>query len=247
MVKRWGASRTVVVSVLAFLPSSGAAVDVQVVLIGHDTWKEMHERVAAGVLARQGTSPAPRAAIGLALLPREARKQHEACANGAFDDHFRAFGAGFVAQGAGDAVVRLGWDADLGSASHPWGIDGVADVRTYKGCFRSAVRALKSTAPGLRIEWSVAGGGRLPALLAYPGDDVVDVWGFRPRDSGPGRTTQEIGGRHVAIGGPWGIAAFLIEARKHGKKTSVPEGSVWERADSPGDPDDPGTARIAYP
>jgi hypothetical protein len=217
-------------------------IDVDVVFIGHRTWNEMRERIAEGSIGRQGRSRAPLLAVSLAMLPHEARKQHRACANGDFDHHFRAFGAGFVKQGAGDAVVRLGWEANIGSGSHPWGIDSMAEVPAYKGCFRRAVRAMRSTAPRLRIEWSISKRGKMPALLTYPGDDVVDVWGFHYHDSGPKKTTQEIWDRHVAAGGPndpWGIAAFLTEARKHGKKVSVPEWGVWDRADMPGDPDSP--------
>jgi hypothetical protein len=217
-------------------------IDVDVVFIGHRTWNEMRERITAGTIVRQGRSRAPLLAVSLALLPHEARKRHRACANGDFDHHFRAFGAGFVRQGAGDAIVRLGWEANIGSDSHPWGIDGMAEVPAYKECFRRAVRALRSAAPSLRIEWAISKRGTVPALLTYPGNDVVDVWGFHYYDSGPKKTTQEIWDRYVAAGkpdDPWGIAAFLTEARKHGKKMSVPEWGVWDRADMPGDPDNP--------
>jgi hypothetical protein len=220
----------------------GRPIDVDVVFIGHGTWNEMRERITTGALVRQGRSRAPLLAVSLALLPREARKQHQACTNGDFDHHFRAFGAGFVRQRAGEAVIRLGWEANIGSGSHPWGIDSMAEVPAYKGCFRRAVRAMKSTAPRLRIEWSISKRGKVPALLTYPGDDVVDVWGFHYYDSGPKKTTQELWDRYVAASAPndpRGIASFLAEAKRHGKKMSVPEWGVWDRADMPGGPDNP--------
>ena len=40
--------------------------------------------------------------------------------------------------GAQGIVVRLGWEANIGSDSHPWGVDSADQVPAYKACWRRA-------------------------------------------------------------------------------------------------------------
>ena len=92
-------------------------------------------------------------------------------------------------------MVRLGWEANIGSDNHPWGVDTAGQVPDYKRCWRRAATALKSGGPGLQVEWTSAKKTQNTAFTAldlYPGDDVVDVIGVHYYDSGPERNTQAL-------------------------------------------------------
>jgi hypothetical protein len=215
---------------------------VRVLFIQHDSWDQMRGKLR-GSQFRTGAAQTPLPVVSLALMPRSERKQHQRCASGAFDGYFREFGALIAAAGAGHAVVRLGWEANAGSGSHPWGIDQPSEIPAYAACFRQAVAALRSTAPGVRIEWTNAKKGKLRVseLEAYPGDASVDVWGVHYYDSGPRKATQAVWddyAKRTDVGGPWGIDMWLQEARARGKSLSVPEWGVWDNGE-PADPDNP--------
>ena len=87
-----------------------------------------------GTWLRGYASQAPLFVVSLALLPRNNRGQFAQCAAGAFDGYFRQVGANLRAGGAKATVVRLGWEANIGSDSHPWGVDSPAQVPAYVAC-----------------------------------------------------------------------------------------------------------------
>jgi beta-mannanase len=170
--------------------------------------------------------------VSLPMMPDSAAKQHAACATGAFDERFREFGRNLVAAGAGNAVVRLGWEANIGTDSHPWGIDSTREVPAFKSCFARLVGALKSTASNIKIEWSNAKryDSTLPALTTCPGNAYVDIRGLHYYDRPP-ITSQAAWDREVnryEKGHPVGIGAWVAEARRNGKRLAVPEWGVWE-------------------
>jgi hypothetical protein len=76
-----------------------------------------------------------------------------ACAAGAFDGRFRELGALLARNGAGRAVVRLGWEAN--HVSRPYAPATEAEIPAYVRCFRREAAALKATAPGIEIEWTM--------------------------------------------------------------------------------------------
>jgi hypothetical protein len=176
----------------------------------------------------------PQLVVSLPMMPKTAPKQHAACARGDFDDHFRRIGAALADAGAGRALIRLGWEYNRGSHDHPWGIDTAGEIPAYVACFRREAEALKSAAPGLRIEWT---NGRYTRMAvsptrAYPGDDVVDVVGIHYYDNPnyPRQSTQAEWDRQSTMtyaGGPMGIATWLPWAAKHSKKLAVSEWAVW--------------------
>ena len=128
---------------------------------------------------------------------------------GAFDSYYRQFGRLMVLDGAGQAVVRLGIEPNVGSTGHPWGVDSVDQIPDWVGCFRHEAAALKAVAPNLKIEWTMAKRGKLPvsALSLYPGDDAVDLFGVHYYDTGPVKSTQALWDRYyqaTLYGGPAG-------------------------------------------
>src|SRR3954447_24391925 len=184
---------------------------------------------------RSYAKKAPLFIVSLALLPKNNKGQFAQCAAGAFDDAFRQVGANLQAAGAQGTVVRLGWEANIGSDNHPWGVDGPDQVPAYKGCWRRAALALKAGGPGLNIEWTNAKKTQnraLHVLDMYPGDDVVDVIGVHYYDSGPEKNTQAVWDKYYTItfnGGPWGLSTWLDFAKSRGKKLGIGEWGLWRR------------------
>src|SRR4051794_2476325 len=132
----------------------------------------------AGGYWRGQAKKAPLAVVSLPLLTTDTQGQFAQCAAGAFDGSFRQIGASLKAAGAQAVVVRLGWEANIGSDSHPWGVDGPDQVGDYVQCWRHAALALKAGGPGLNLEWTSAkktANTALHVLDLYPGDDAVDL------------------------------------------------------------------------
>lgn len=207
--------------------------DVQTTFVEHDTWEMMRDHMA-GNWFRNRNRATPQPVVSLPMLPRSERKQFARCAAGAFDTQFRRFGTLLVQGGAGNAVVRLGWEWARGSRSHPWGVDSEEELGPYKGCFRRAVRALKATAPNLIIEWTNGRRSYLPVsvLQGYPGGDVVDHWGIHYYDNFDPKIRDQAAwdrsSNETRFNGPQGIGRWLAAAKARGKKLSISEWGVTD-------------------
>jgi beta-mannanase len=138
-------------------------------------------------------------------------------------------------------VVRLGWEANK---SRPWSPETAADVPDYVACFRREARALKSAAPGLKVEWTVGriSSVRFNLMNMYPGDAHVDHLGLHYYDNvGPKISTQAAWDQHYDAtwyGGPRGLGRWLAAAKSRGKRLAVSEWGVWDqgslaKADNP--------------
>ena len=208
----------------------------------HNTWQAIYAHISSGAyrtLMRQ--SPVP--VVSLALLPQSEAQQFARCSRGAFDNEYKRIGAKLVQVGAGGAVIRLGWEVSRGGR-RPWSPATMAQIPAYKACFRRAVRALRSTAPRVRIEWSNARKTvlRVKPIDLYPGSDVVDIIGlvyydnFSPKITSPSVWNSQY--RATDDGWPVGMGAWLDLARSLNKKLAVAEWGIWnntgiEAADNP--------------
>jgi hypothetical protein len=185
------------------------------------------------------------------MVPGSAKGQFAACAAGAFDHYFRDFGRLMGEDGAGGAVVRLGIEPNVGSIVHPWGVDSADQIPAWIGCFRREAAALKSVAPNLKIEWTMAKRGKLAlnVMSLYPGDDAVDLFGVHYYDTGPVKSTQALWDRYygaMLYGGPWGLGSWLSTAVAHGKGLAVSEWGVWDQGQGAAAADDPVYIRNMY-
>jgi hypothetical protein len=195
-------------------------------------WAEM-ARQAGNPTLRARAASTPQLVVSVPLLPSTHAFQHAQCAAGAFDGYFREIGAALLANGAGGAVIRLGKEANRGRP--PYGYDSADDLPAYRGCFQRAARALKATAPGLKIEWTNARQTLSPVnpLDAYPGGDVVDIIGAHYYDNPRlGRmSTQALWDAQYLErypgGGPKGLGTWLEAAKERGKRLAVSEWGVW--------------------
>jgi hypothetical protein len=136
-------------------------------------------------------------------------------AAGAYDAHWRTFGATLVEGGRPDAVIRLGHE--LNHTAYPWTATGGREV-VYAAYFRRIVTVLR-TVPNahLRFTWSVlANATGADAERAYPGDDVVDHIGLDLYDDVHGVPDPEARWqrlREEAYGLDW-LEAFAGEHHK---------------------------------
>jgi hypothetical protein len=168
--------------------------------------------------------------IAVGMLPEAARGQLGECAAGAFDEHIAKIGRGLVRQGAGNAILRLGWEANR-RWDFPWGV--VGDGSSYKGCFRRWVQVLRSV-PGqaFTVDFNMGARGSLPYSQdqIYPGAEYVDVIGTQRYDRCPSIRTDadwELAySKRQRNGNPIGLGTWLAYARAKGKRFSVPEWGV---------------------
>jgi hypothetical protein len=209
----------------------GRPLDAGTVFLTHASFPAM-VRQAAGGWARGTAARAPLWVVSVPLLTDDTRGQFAQCAGGAFDGYWRQIGADLKAAGAQGTVVRLGWEANIGSDNHPWGVDSPGEVPAYKACWRRAAAQLRAGGPGIDVEWTNAkktADTALHVLEMYPGDDAVDLWGVHYYDSGPEKATQQLWDEYYAAtynGGPWGLGTWLAAARQHGKRLGIAEWGV---------------------
>lgn len=177
-----------------------------------------------------------RLSLALPMLTNDMRFQWQRCLNGSLDRHFLDIGRALNSKGLGNAIIRLGWEAN--GSGFPWKIR--ENVSEYKACFQRQVQLLRSVAPGLQIDWTMrkATEGRQGAHMLYPGDQFVDIVGVNYYDWFPAaRTQRDWDAAYSATyqGGPRGLGTWLTFARSRGKKLSVPEWGVATSAGGGGD------------
>ncbi len=99
------------------------------------------------------------------------------------------------------------------------------------------VDAIRSEAPGARIEWNINGHGSHTcggdAWNCYPGDEYVDVVGIDTYDHYPNAPTAEEFAERCNDGE--GLCAVIDFARAHGKEVGVSEWGVIDSGHSPVD------------
>jgi hypothetical protein len=230
----WRSGASVEAPFVDFASWRGRKLDALVIFVPLTSWDAMTTRLSGSAL-KTSVKRSPLLVISLPMLPNVARKQFVACARGDFNDYFRRFGQLIAAAGAGQAVIRLGWEPN--HVSRSWGPDTAADIPHYVKCFQQEVEALKSTAPGLRIEWAMGRHSTVPfnVMAMYPGNAHVDHFGVHHYDNiGPKISTQAAWDQHYLstyMGGPKGLGTWLAEAKARGKKLAVSEWGTWDQGD----------------
>ncbi|EFC84823.1 glycoside hydrolase family 26 protein [Parafrankia sp. EUN1f] len=213
----------------------GRPTDVAVVFTARTNWQTITQADWPMSDFRPETYPG-QLSIAQPLLAKGSSEA--ACAAGAYDSHWRDFGATLVRNGRPDAIVRLGWEFN-GDWFDPW---LPKDTGTWKVCFTRAAAAIRSTAPQVQIEWDMTAhrdtmenGDNV--WEAYPGDDVVDIIGIDAYDSSPASLNQKIFNQQCNRAS--GVCTVAKFAREHGKKLAVPEWGLDRRASAGGGADNP--------
>lgn len=104
-----------------------------------------------------------------------------ACASGAYNSHFAAYGQGLVDAGLGNTWLRIGHE--MNGNWYTWRCS--ADPASFGKCYDQAAQTLRST-PGnsFKFIWNpTIGDGLMDATGCYPKDDNVDMIGLDAYDS----------------------------------------------------------------
>lgn len=205
----------------------GRALDARTAFFSIDTWDSLAASADAIPRFRAGGG---QLILAVGMLPRSHRGQHAPCAAGAFDARIRTIGDKIVRAGGGDAILRLGWEANRVNG-YPWAVTG--DGSAYKACFRRWISILRAI-PGQSfvIDWNMAQVGTFAYHVdrMYPGGDVVDIIGAQQYDRCPPvRNENEWSKRYWetrANGSPIGLGRWLEYARSKNKRLSIPEWGV---------------------
>ena len=180
-------------------------------------WSRMYT-YASGSDVRVLRRNSSNVSLGQPLFP--AGGSMAACANGQYYKNHQDVAKRLVANGVGDAEIRLGWEGN--GDWFPWAAAGV-NPETWKKCWVSAAKAFKSVSAKFRIAWSMSKKGRLDVRKLWPTADAnlitniclsvyADPWVRW------GNETYE--------GGPYGMQAWLAFARSKGKKLCIGEWAV---------------------
>lgn len=214
---------------VGFGPWRGRPQDVFVSFSGRSSWDDVR-RVPTFASTRRYASMG-RLSLGLAMLMNSERYDFASCLAGAKDEHIRAVARGLVASGAGDAVIRLGWE--MNGKGFPWSLGNVPHlIPQYRQCFMRMASIIRAEAPDMLIEWTPrkATDPRIRLEALYPGDEYVDVVGLLYYDWWPASPTDADWNRNIVErdrhGGPKGLATWLEFARDRGKPLAVAEWGI---------------------
>lgn len=207
----------------------GRPQDIHVIFSGRDSWDSIRGVPRWGSTRRYARTA--RVSLGLAMLTNAQRGNFAGCAAGMNDEHIRAVARGLVANGAGDSVVRLGWE--MNGRGYPWSVGNFsASTSLYRDCFIRLASIIRSEAPDVLIEWTPrkSTDPRLRLDSLYPGDEYVDIVGLLYYDWYPASPTEADWLRNMVkrdkYGGPSGLGTWLEYARDRGKPLAIPEWGI---------------------
>jgi hypothetical protein len=215
-------------SVEAFCTWRGKPCPVAHTYTQRQTWQTMSTEAGTGWTFDNFAGFPGLLVISQGLVPEgksDPRADLAACATGAHDDTFRAFGELMVKKGRAASVVRLGWE--FNGDFMPW---SAWNTEQWKSCYRHAALALRAANPRVILDWTINAHGTPEGICngrstnCYPGDDVVDIIGIDNYDIAPSASSRADFMRIAKA--PDGLSWIHAFAKKRGKKLSVGEWGI---------------------
>jgi beta-mannanase len=174
--------------------------------------------------------------FSIPMLPQNGPTLAQGAA-GAYDDYFRQLAAMLVQNGYGNAIIRLGWEANGGW--YAWNAN--QDPANWVKYFQRIVTTMRAVAgTSFRFDWCVAQGyQQIGAEQFYPGDQYVDIIGLDIYNQTwtTGITTPEQRWNELMTMN-YGLKWHRDFAAAHKKGMSFPEWGTGTRPDGAGGGDD---------
>ncbi len=161
-------------------------------------------------------------------------------ATGAYDQYFTTLAQNLVADGEGNAILRLGWE--FNGNWYAWSVASATDATNYVAYWQKIVTTMRAV-PGAAFKFFWNPNGPSPTSYtpdqAYPGDAYVDYVGTDVYDNfwGTPFTTQASWVNQ--LGQQWGLDWLASFAAEHAKPIAIAEWSDEYRDDGHGFGDDP--------
>ncbi|MCE0535640.1 hypothetical protein LWF15_08960 [Kineosporia rhizophila] len=184
-----------------------------------------------------------RIVYGLAMLPeaKHLKVSLAAGADGDYNRYYRRLARNLVEYGQEDAILRLGWEFNLGAWR--WHPD---DREDFIGYWRQVVKTMRAVpgAENLQFDWNVSSGGNnYNSAVFYPGDAYVDYVGADVYDISwadgtypyPADCDADCRLQHQkkawddVYNAQFGLKHWSRFAAEHGKPLTLPEWGLWDR------------------
>ena len=159
-------------------------------------------------------------------------------ATGAYNSNFRALAEQLLAAGAGNTIVRLGWE--MNGNWFPWSIQR-GNAGNYAAYWRQIVDTMRLVSPNFQFDFcpndgsSHDNGVALNPESAYPGDAYVNYIGLDVYDESwvPGSSVEA--NRWTGyVNQPYGLTWQRTFAAAHDKPVTFPEWGLWPSATNGG-------------
>jgi hypothetical protein len=126
---------------------------------------------------------------------------------------------------AGDIYVRTGWEFNGGWM--PWKAAGQPE--NFKGAFQQFVKSFEAVSPRFKFEWTPnMGKQEIDPVLAYPGDEYVDIIGMDFYWAPEWQGTDPVQAFNAMKNDPRGLQWLEDFAAAHKKPTAYSEWGVHE-------------------
>jgi hypothetical protein len=180
-----------------------------------------------------------RLVLGVPIIPGGSGGSLAQGASGAYNQYFTTLAQNLVAGGAGNAILRLGWEFD--GDWYPWGVANDTDAANFAAYWRQIVDTMRAV-PGAQFSflWNPNGGASTTwnLDLAYPGSAYVDYVGTDDYDEYWGSPSTPEASWSSMVNQTWGLNWLVNFAAAEGRPIAIPEWSVTIRSDGKGLGDD---------
>lgn len=178
-------------------------------------------------MAWKEAGPDRRFVISQPMVPNSAPANWRALgAEGKYNAYATALAHNLVAEGLGDSVIRLGWEANAGSDPESALGSNPTQYAEWAQYWAQIVRAMRAV-PGAHFlfDWTVNQYWRpVPLQDWYPGNSVVDIIGIDAYDNGVYQSGLSQSQRWQTLSNEAdGINAVVAFAAAHDKPLSIPE------------------------
>jgi hypothetical protein len=179
-----------------------------------------------------------RLVLGVPILPGVGTLAQGA--TGAYNQYFTTLAKNLVAEGEGNAILRLGWE--FNGTWYPWSVASNTDAQNFAAFWIQIVDTMRAV-PGQQFQylWNPNLGGSTSWSLtnAYPGNAYVDYVGSDVYDEYWGTPQTPQNSWSNILSQSWGLNWLTSFAASEGKPIAIPEWSVCFRSDGHGLGDDP--------
>jgi hypothetical protein len=208
----------------------GRSIDTITTWCPHSTWADITGLKGGFSTARNSGA---RISVALPALPHSHSglknpQNWKLAANGSFDGYYAQFAKKLEASGRTNVICRAaGWECN--DRSRPWYCG--TDPGAFKATFARIARIVRQYNPTVLIAWcNMKKGAHQGSIMDYyPGDGSVDMICVNYYDGWPALNTQAIWNSQYYRehqGGPWGIGAWIQEAKSRRKLFSCSEWGI---------------------